>query len=150
MEALNSSMGKLSAHTNFQVESPVVWNATQHTATADQKDQGVVDLPEEAREKLCHLLTFEELPTAEVLRVRSTIIAGFVMAAGAKPGDRVMVGGAPFFMEELSHSLRSVGYQPVFAFSRRESVEKVMPDGSVQKVAVFRHLGFVETKTPQP
>lgn len=151
-----SSLGKLSAHTNLasvregEVESVVIWNVTQHAATTDQKEQGVVDLPEEAREKLAKLLTFDELPTAEVLRIRSSIIAGFVMAAGAKPGDKVMIGGAPFFMEELSHSLRLVGYHPVFAFSKRESVEKQMPDGSTVKTAVFRHLGFVETTTPRP
>jgi hypothetical protein len=31
----------------------------------------------------------------------------------------------------------------VYAFSRRESTEAVQEDGSVRKVAVFRHLGFV-------
>jgi hypothetical protein len=55
-----------------------------------------------------------------------------------------MIGGAPFFMEPLSRALRDAGYKPIFAFSRRESVERTMPDGTVQKVAIFRHLGFVE------
>lgn len=151
MEAINSSMGKLSAHTNFQVESQVIiWNATQHTATADQISQGVVDLPEELRAQLSGLLTFEELPSDEELRMRSIAVVGTIMAAGAKPGDQVMLGGAPFFMEELSHSCRSVGLTPVFAFSRRESVEQVQADGSIRKVAVFRHLGFVAPKQPQP
>lgn len=149
MEAINSSMANPSGHTSPEVEG-TIWNATQHAATAEQKEQGVVDLPEEARKELSKLLTFDELPTAEVLRARSTIVAGFVMAAGASPGDRVMLGGAPFFMEELSHACRECGLVPVFAFSRRESVEKVMPDGSVQKASVFRHLGFVEPKQPQP
>jgi hypothetical protein len=109
-----------------------------------------VDLPEELRAQLTRCLTFEELPTSEELRMRSIAIVGQLMTAGAKPGDQVMLGGAPFFMEELSHSCRSVGLVPVFAFSRRESVEQMQQDGSIRKVAVFRHLGFVAPKQPQP
>ena len=60
-----SSMGKLSAHTNSQVESEVIWNATQHIATADQKEQKVIDLPTEIREELCKHLTFEDIPSSE-------------------------------------------------------------------------------------
>ena len=145
----NSSLGKLSAHTNSQVESKV-WNATQHLATPEQVEQGVVDLPEEERENLAKFLTFEELPNSLQLRMHSIAVVGHILAAGAKPGDRVMIGGAPFFMEELSHSCRESGLVPVFAFSKRESVEQAMPDGTVRKVAVFRHLGFVEPSVPQP
>lgn len=146
----NSSLGKLSAHTTQQVESTAVWNATQHLATPEQREQGVVDLPEEERENLAKFLTFEELPNSMQLRMRSIAVVGHILAAGAKPGDRVMIGGAPFFMEELSYSCREAGLVPVFAFSKRESVEQAMPDGTVRKVAVFRHLGFVEPAVPQP
>lgn len=149
METISSSMANPSGHTSPEVEGKV-WNATQHAATADQIVQGVVDLPAEARTGLAKLLTFEELPTAEQLRIRSCMVVGCLLAAGAKSGDKVMVGGAPFFMEELSHSLRESGLIPVFAFSRRESVEQVLEDGTVRKVAVFRHLGFVYPETPQP
>lgn len=149
--------GKLSARTipasiwEGEVESSlVIWNATQHAATADQIEQGVVDLPVELRTQLAAALTFAELPTSEELRMRSIQVVGLIMTAGAKPGDKVMIGGAPFFMEELSHSVREMGMFPVFAFSRRESVEKQMPDGTVQKVAIFKHLGFVEPTAPQP
>lgn len=138
-----------SNHTSQKVEG-VIWNATQHAATAEQIAQGVVDLPAEARAELAKLLTFEELPTAEQLRIRSCMVVGCILATGAKPGDRIMLGGAPFFMEELSHSCRELGFIPVFAFSRRESVEQTLEDGTVRKVAVFRHLGFVEPATPQP
>lgn len=142
-------MANPSGHTSPEAEGRI-WNATQHAATADQKSQGVVDLPEEARVGLAKVLTFEELPTAEQLRIRSVMVIGCILAAGAKAGDRVMLGGAPFFMEELSHAARELDLVPVFAFSKRESVEKQMPDGTVQKVAIFRHLGFVEPTTPQP
>lgn len=151
MDTNVSSMGKLSSHTNSQVESQVkIWNATQHLSTPEQRAQGVIDLSDELRKQLSEFLTFEELPGSEILRVRSIAIIGTIMTAGAKSGDRVMLGGAPFFMEELSHTVRSAGLVPVFAFSRRESAEQAMPDGTVRKVAVFRHLGFVEPAIPQP
>lgn len=142
MGTTNSSLGKLSAHTSQQVES-VIWNATQHLATPEQREQGVVDLPEEAREQLCQLLTFEELPNSIQLRKRSIAVVGQLKALGAKPGDRVMIGGAPFFVEALRRSCRECDLLPVFAFSRRESIEQTMEDGTVRKIAVFRHLCFV-------
>lgn len=144
-----SSLGKLSAHTSQKVESTVIWNATQHLATPEQREQGVVDLPAEAREQLCQLLTFEELPNSMQLRGRSIAVVGLLADAGAKCGDRVMLGGAPFFMEALSRNCRECALVPVFAFSRRESVEQAQADGTVRKVAVFRHLGFVEPEAPR-
>lgn len=150
METISSSMANPSGHTNPEVEGKKIWNATQHAATAEQIQQGMVDLPAELRTQLSELLTFEELPSAAMLRTRSIAVIGLLAVAGAKCGDRVMIGGAPFLMEELSHSCREIGFVPTFAFSRRESVEKVMPDGSITKTAVFRHLGFVEPEPPQP
>ena len=142
-----SALANPSGHTSLEVEG-VIWNATQHTATADQIEQGVVDLPPKLRAQLAEFLTFEKLPTNDDLLLRGVLVTEVLLRAGAKPGSRVLIGGAPFFMESLCTALRSVGYVPVFAFSRRESVEKVMSDGSVQKVAVFRHLGFVTPEAP--
>lgn len=139
----SSSLGKLPAHTTQKVGSAVIWNATQHAATADQIEQGVKNLEGEALEVLRELLTFEELPSADSLNIRGESIVSLLQQEGASPGDRVMIGGAPFFMEPLCHSLRDWGMTPVFAFSRRESVEQIQHDGSVRKVAVFRHIGFV-------
>ena len=34
--------------------------------------------------------------------------------------------------------------KPLYAFSKREVVEEQLPDGSVRKTQVFKHLGFVE------
>ena len=47
-------------------------------------------------------------------------------------------------MPPLEKALRGLGIRPLYAFSVRESVEETLPDGSVRKVAVFRHKGFVE------
>lgn len=57
---------------------------------------------------------------------------------------KVMIGGAPFFTASLEHALKEKGIQPVYAFSKRVSTEIQQKDGSVEKVNVFKHLGFVE------
>jgi hypothetical protein len=57
---------------------------------------------------------------------------------------RVMLGGAPYLMGALEKAVRECGFTPVYAFSQRESEEITQPDGSVRKVQVFRHCGFVE------
>ena len=54
-----------------------------------------------------------------------------------------MIGGAPFFMGALEAALYRRDLTPLYAFSRREVVEKATDDGAVTKTAVFRHEGFV-------
>ena len=70
--------------------------------------------------------------------------------AGALPeGDaggfalHAMIGGALWLMAPLAAALREQGIEAVFAFSVRETEEQKQADGSVRKVAVFRHAGFV-------
>jgi len=46
-------------------------------------------------------------------------------------------------MAPLERALRSSDLIPLYAFSRRESVEEVADDGTVTKRSVFRHSGFV-------
>jgi hypothetical protein len=115
----------------------------------------VIDLPVERKEELVGLLTFEELPSANELAERQVAIArlasDFLQGKGLteptpdRREDRfaVMIGGAPFLMGGLAAALKCTGLRAVYAFSRRESTEVVQEDGSVRKVAVFRHLGFV-------
>lgn len=116
-------------------------NLTQHAATTEQVAAGVFDLETPFRERLCALLTFEELPTRAVLSRRAEEIR-LLAFEQETPFDAAMIGGAPFFMEALATALREET-EVVYAFSRRESVETVQPDGSVKKTAVFRHAGFV-------
>lgn len=134
------------------MEKKKIVNLTQHAATPEQIAQGVVELDPEDRAECARLLTFDSLPTEEDLWVRADQLVELVKCSPvSEPGCRVMIGatggrrntGAPFFMESLATALRREGYCPVYAFSRRESVEQVQADGSVRKVAVFRHLGFV-------
>jgi hypothetical protein len=130
----------------------MILNLTQHVATDEQKAQLVVE-PRMTKEKIKKLLTFEEIPTKEEIEARATKLAEIAVSeASMYAGDtdnkiwitRVMLGGAPFFMGALEKAVREMGFQPIYAFSKRESEEIPQPDGSVRKVQVFRHTGFVE------
>ncbi len=56
---------------------------------------------------------------------------------------KAMIGGAPYLMAELEKELWHLGIEPVYAFTKRESVESVDENGNVTKTAVFKHAGFV-------
>lgn len=129
----------------------MIINLTQHAATAEQVAVGVVDLPAEQREALIDALTFESIPDAGEIRARAHDIAELACfnGLGGDDGDdpfpsHAMIGGALWLMPPLAKELRLRSIEPVFAFSVRETEEKVHPDGSVKKVAIFRHAGFVQ------
>ena len=119
----------------------MIVNLTQHAATADQIAAGVRDLTGTDRDQVIAALTFDELPTAADLADRAGTIALVAMLSGS---TKAMIGGAPYFMAPLESALKGVGITPVYAFSRRESVEETQPDGSVKKINIFKHSGFVE------
>ena len=130
----------------------MILNLTQHVATDEQKAQLVVE-PRMCKAKIQKLLTFEEIPTKEEIEARAKELAKIASSdASFYAGDtdneiwitRVMIGGAPYLMGALERALREYGFTPVYAFSKRVSEEITQPDGSVRKIAVFRHLGFVE------
>lgn len=127
----------------------MIVNLTQHPATTEQLASGVFDLEPAARETMCEWLTFSTLPNGQEIEERARLLAG--VAAGdsrtvsAPSGvNYAMIGGAPFLMSALENALIERGITPVYAFSNRESVESVQADGSVRKVNVFRHAGFVQ------
>lgn len=118
----------------------MIINFTQHNATTEQIEVGVVDLiPAERRSEL---LTFVGLPTAVEIHDRAAAVTAEVVNV-AEAGTEVMIGGAPFFMGTLEAALKANGFMPVYAFSERVSVEIVQDDGSVVKTAKFVHKGFV-------
>lgn len=63
---------------------------------------------------------------------------------GHRPLGQAMIGGAPYLVERLARRLKELEVTPLYATSERVSVEETQPDGSVRKVQVFQHLGFVE------
>lgn len=118
-----------------------ILNLTQHTATPEQLAVGVVDLPtHERRSHLQGLLTFAGLPSRDEVEQRAKMIARL---AEDGPCERAMIGGAPYLMAPLERALLAIGITPVYAFSVRDTAEERQPDGSVRKVNVFRHAGWV-------
>ena len=121
----------------------MILNLTQHVATPEQIAEGVVDMDAEDRRCLADALTFDEAPIGAAMLCRAMEIMSLAVKYIPEGGGYVMLGGAPFFMPVLDAAARQFGYTPVYAFSKRESVETTMPDGSVVKRNVFRHAGFV-------
>ena len=138
----------------------VILNLTQHQATPEQIEAGVYD-PNQPN-AIKEALTFDTLPTQQELELRVLTLSALAaeevywQLLKTRPeseeqlpiedqmlGMQVMVGGAPYLMPYLEKALKDVNLKAVYAFSKRESVEVVMEDGSVKKTAVFKHLGFV-------
>lgn len=125
----------------------MILNLTQHIATPEQKEAGVVDLLEDQRQQLAELLTFNRLPTAADLVSRAEAVADIAMAFDMERDQgpiRAMIGGAPYFMGFLECALGAVGITPVYAFTVPCKGFERLPDGDVRSVDVFRHLGWVE------
>jgi len=117
----------------------MILNLTQHAASPEQIEAGVIE--PKNKEAVKSLLTFKTLPTVTDVAERAGKLAIIASESGCKSA---MIGGAPFLMGALQETLAGFGVNPVYAFSQRESVDQTQADGSVRKVAVFRHLGFVE------
>ena len=132
-----------------------ILNLTQHTATPEQRFAGVIDLPEQAAAELRQLLTFsvsgpDGLASAENAYAKVLARAGQIVELVVVPAierdpeiTAAMIGGAPYLMAPLERALMKIGVTPVYALSDRVSVEETQPDGTVRKVTVFRHAGFV-------
>ena len=118
-----------------------ILNLTQHPAAPEQVAAGVVEPTDKA--EVSQLLTFEELPKAPEMWNRAERLAAIAVGSGA---TAAMVGGAPFFTAVLEQSLIAEGIVPLFAFSRRVSVETIREDGTVEKKSVFQHEGFVPSR----
>jgi len=121
-----------------------ILNLTQHSCTPEQSTSGVIDPTDEDKARIAQLLTFDQLPTQTDLRQRATQCAVLASGLVRKYGcDAVLIGGAPFFMSHLESALRSFRVRFCYAFSSRVAEEQMQPDGSVKKVNVFRHVGFI-------
>ena len=118
----------------------LILNLTQHKASAEQLEAGVVNATDEDSVEIKDTLTFEELPTQQSVADRAKYIA---IIANTYEVSFAMIGGAPYLMAELEIALLQKGITPVYAFSKRVSVEKIV-DGKTIKTNEFKHLGFVQ------
>lgn len=127
-----------------------ILNLTQHPATIEQIELGVVDLRGKPLKFLQRVLTFDTMPTSTELIRRLDDIAGLAIQNGLGPDDGedpifkcAMIGGEPWLMAWLEASLRMHRITPMYAFSAREVAEVTLRDGSIKKTAAFRHKGLV-------
>jgi hypothetical protein len=145
----------------------VIINLTQHSASVEQRDAGVIDLPQPYRSELAKLLTFTELPIADEIKDRAAgiykLIVDFCMDKNSPIKDEVkemlkngeldevefkklnlsfMIGGALWLMKPLIEELSKIG-NPLFAFTKRVVEEVKLPDGTIEKKAIFKHEGFI-------
>lgn len=124
---------------SYDQEKQIVVNLTQHNATEEQQAQGIVDVSDV--QELRDALTFFGIPTKENISKRAAVIVQIAKANGAK---KAMIGGAPYLMSELERQLINAGIVPCYAVSDRVTIEETLPDGSVKKTSVFKHLGLYE------
>jgi len=117
-------------------------NLTEHDATPQQLEAGVVEPSDKA--KVRRLLVFDDFPTEEKVRQRAYDLAEYAQMEGSR---KAMISGPPFMMSILEAELIALNIQPVYSFSGRVSVNEVLPDGSVVRKTVSRHIGFVELDT---
>ena len=122
-----------------------ILNLTQHNATLDQKAEGIIDFPVDFQVALKGLLTFPTQYTRKDLECRALQIHELIRdfcGPSKEVLDGVMIGGMPSFMPVLEATLISKGIRVGYACTERKSVDKTLPDGSVQKTAVFVHAGM--------
>lgn len=113
-------------------------NLTQHQATEAQAMEGVFNVDPSLN--LGALLTFASAPSEQEMKERAEKLANIAVEAKA---EAAMIGGAGYFMRPLEEALRARGIRPLYSFSERRSAEKHNPDGTVTKVNVFEHVGWV-------
>lgn len=146
----------------------LIYNLTQHDATEEQLKHGVIDLPIGLKIQIKQLLTFNDLPSSIELNSRAVTIANLInvhIYSEYKAVEQlayelgkhsviktltntykhpcVMIGGAPYFMPYLEKALKELYITPVYAFSKRVSVETINETGEVIKTNVFKHEGFI-------
>lgn len=120
-----------------------IYNLTQHTATPEQVEAGVVEVSEMQRGVLKAALNFTGVPDMDSIEKSASMMASVMNDLDPDLTGEVgfMVGGYPNLMCALVQYAPS--YQMLFACSDRVSEEVAQADGSVRKVNIFKHLGFI-------
>ena len=125
----------------------MILNLTQHHATPEEISAGVRELPEDKKEKIRSLLTFNEIPSNQEIKERAEEIASeawLIFEFAVTKERKALIGGAPFLMAGLELELLKRGIQPVYAFSKRVSTE-IKTEKGIEKKSVFVFEGFVNS-----
>ena len=111
-----------------------ILNCTNHMLTDMQKKMGIIELDENDRETLTSAITFNDPPMKEDV---DSAIEKVLEVLSRYEYDACMLGGAPFLAAPLENAILSLGKGAAYAFSKRISKEKHLPDGTVEKISVF-------------
>ena len=114
-----------------------IYNLTQHNITAEQESAGVVELNEICKSEVRAYLTFNSIPSKKQIQENARRLVASLLTYHPKT-QKVLIGGAPFFMSALEQALKAKGLEAVYAFTQRTVEEK---DGV--KKSVFKHEGFI-------
>jgi len=82
-----------------------ILNLTQHKASKEQIDAGVVEPGENLKKDVIKGITFDDIPKESSLTTRAFLLAQKASNTGCK---KAMIGGAPFFMPRLAEALKKV------------------------------------------
>ena len=124
-----------------------ILNLTQHNSTKDQINAGIIDLPAEFKTALVGAITFPAIYTKADLERKARCVLEVVRDYTGPQGgigsiEGVMIGGMPSFMPVLERVLSDYGIKVGYACTDRVSEDVQQSDGSVKKVAVFKHVGM--------
>lgn len=120
-------------------------NLTQHALTDEQIKSVEHTFTPEGFNKY---LTFDTMPTAQDVYVKAVDMFKKLVSVLEHEGIyahdcTVLLGGAPFFMSVCEEMALHYGFHYCYAFSKRTSEEVKQPDGTVKKVSVFKHEGWI-------
>lgn len=115
----------------------MIINCTNHIATKEQLELGVVEPYE--KEEIQKLLTFDSLDSVFSANERAKEIVEIIKRSGY---NHALIGGIPFFMSILENEFYRNGIIPVYAFSKRISIEKMDESGLVLKKSIFVNEGL--------
>ena len=100
--------------------SKKILNLTNHKLTPELVSEGVVDIPDDKKERLSELLSFSGIPTHEELRVRASEIAAIAdyvnYVIHDSNLDSVLIDVPHYFAVLVCEALRDVYLYPVFPY----------------------------------
>ena len=115
----------------------MILNLTQHKATKEQVQAGVVE--PKNKEEIQKLLTFDEMPDKNEIKKRAKKLVAIVLEEGY---EKVMIGGAPYLMGKLERELKNEDIIAFYAFSKRVT-EEIQTENGTEKKVFFKHEGFI-------
>ena len=124
--------------TMFLVFNHKLTNEQMLDAKENLKVEEFVPLPEELKKLWASIP-----PELESIETYIDPILDFIHAKGCVD-DVVLIQGDPGAVFITVNFSKKLGLVPVYATTRREAVEKQLPDGSIELKHVFKHVRFRE------